>query len=131
MSSDQFKNVFLSQSGDLISNTDFHVVREKYSYTFREINTSHQLRATIRNGKSTDLGGYPLYLIFADGGPCCFECARKDYKSIAYDMKSEANREQWAIVACDINYESEDLFCAHCDKKIKSAYGNDKSNEEN
>ena len=42
-------------------------VRHTYQQHFTRIENSLQLRATIRAGAHSDLGGYPLYL---DGWPC-------------------------------------------------------------
>lgn len=120
---DQFKNVFVLDDGDLASKTDFHIVREHYSYTFSRIENSHQLRATIRNGKYTNVGGYPLYLVFGDGEPCCFDCARKEYKQISSDTKAGYGA-SFQVVGCEINWE-EEMFCSHCNNQIPSAYGDD------
>jgi hypothetical protein len=124
MAYDKFKNVFVSDNGDLINKSDYHVVREKYSYTFRQIENRQQLRATIRIGKYGWPGGYPLYLMFGDGEPCCFECANKEYKRIARDMKDGYDK-SFQIIGCDINYEDNDMYCANCNTKIESAYGED------
>ena len=110
----------LSSSGDLVKLSDFSVLREKFSFTFARIDNRAQLRATIRNGKNSM--GYPLYLIFGDGEACCFDCAKKEYPRIARDMK-EGFYSSFQIVACDVNYEDDYLFCAQCNTKIDSAYG--------
>jgi hypothetical protein len=125
---EKMRTVFQSDTGDLVRRSDCKVVREKYSYTFSRIENSLQLRATLRNPKYT-YGGYPLFLIFGDGEPCCFDCARKEFKRIARDMR-EGYDASFRIVACDINYECNDLFCAHCNTKIESAYrgGDDDEN---
>lgn len=119
------QNLMLLQNGDLLRRSDFSVLREKYSFTFNRINNRAQLRATIRNGNNSM--GYPLYLIFGDGEACCFDCAKKEYPRIARDMK-EGFDSSFQIVACEVNYEDENLFCAHCNNKIASAYGENDGN---
>lgn len=97
-------------------------LREKYCYHFREIKTVAQLKATLRAGKYTDLGGYPLYLITSDGGALSFESARKNFKSVVDSIKNNHN-DGWRVVACDVNYENDDLYCDHSNQKIDSACG--------
>lgn len=125
---DQFKNVFVSEGGNLIRKNDCRLVRPQYSYTFRDIKNTHQLRATLRNGAYTDVGGYPLYLICADGAEFCFDCAKRDYKRIVMDMNHEEDG-LFKIIGCDINWENDDMQCAHCNKIIPSAYGSDDDSE--
>lgn len=120
MAYDQFKNVFVSDSGDLIDKRTLATVREKYSFTFSRIRNTKELRATIRNGKYSQFGGYPLFLYASDGDTLCFDCVEKDYKSLAHDYNGNT-----AIVGCEINYEDQHMYCAHCNKQIESAYGDD------
>lgn len=115
-------STFIADSGDLVRKSDCKVLREKYSYTFSKINNRHELRATIRAGGYVWPGGYPAFLIFADGEACCFDCAKKEYARIARDMH-EGYDASFKIVACDVNYEDAALTCAHCGKQIESAYG--------
>lgn len=124
MAYDAFKNVFASDNGDLISKIDCTVIRPKYSYTFKYIKTSLQLRATIRNGKTAWPGGYPLFLVNNDGDCICFKCAKSEYKSLSRDLLHNGN------MGCDINYENDDLFCEYCDKQIESAYGEDNATDD-
>lgn len=112
--------LMLSCSGDLIKLSDFSVLREKYSFTFSRIKNRQQLRATIRNGKNAN--GYPLYLIFGGGSPCCFDCAKKEYARIAQDMK-EGFDSSFCIVACGVNYEDDEMYCQNCSTKSPCAYG--------
>ena len=42
-------------------------LRPVYSGSYRTIQNTHKLRAALRYGKYTDMGGYPLYFITTDG----------------------------------------------------------------
>lgn len=106
--------------GDLVSTRNGHVIRSNYCYHHVTIKNSHDLRATIRAGKYTFPGGYPLYLISKDTAPICFDCTKKDYEHFA-DAQRELS--SLRIVSCAINYEDEHLYCEHCNSKIESAYG--------
>lgn len=64
-------------------------------------------------------GGYPLFYVCADGELLCSHCACAHIK-LTSDPQAEAD---WRIVAADINYEDEDLYCSHCSAHIESAYG--------
>lgn len=69
-------------------------------------------------------GGYPMYLIMSDGEALCVDCGRSEYKLICR-ATIQRDLSGWSAVAADINYEDNDLFCAHCSAKIESAYGDD------
>ena len=64
-------------------------------------------------------GGYPLFGIFSDGGACCHLCAKLEREAIGTTTGSDG----WQLVAIEVNYEDTKLFCAHCDSRIESAYG--------
>lgn len=65
-------------------------------------------------------GGYPIFYVTKDSAALCPECANKN-KKLTFDQHDS----QWFIVAADVNYEDENLYCDHCNKKIESAYGED------
>lgn len=70
-------------------------------------------------------GGYPVVYYFADGGDCCPKCANRENGSLAYvgDSPDGIEDRQWKIVASDVNYEDQNLYCDHCNAKIEPAYG--------
>lgn len=82
---------------------------------------SIELRKAIR-AKYAWPGGYPMFLVMADGAALCMDCARKEYKQIAYANRHNL-RDGWKAECADINWEDQDLFCDHCSKPIESAYG--------
>lgn len=87
------------------------------------IDKSIQLRRAIRAEYAWP-GGYPMFVVMQGGAALCMECARKEYKQIAYATRNNL-RDGWAAECADINYEDNDLFCDHCNAQIESAYGND------
>lgn len=85
------------------------------------IQKSIELRKAIR-AKHAWPGGYPMFLVMSDGECLCMECARKEYKQIAYSNRHNL-RDGWRSEAADINWEDTEMYCAHCNTKIESAYG--------
>ena len=86
--------------------------------------TLQQAREAARNTYAWP-GGYPLYLLCADGEVLCPDCAKKEWKQVAYATKHPGTDKQWEIAAVDVNWEDESMRCAHCDKHIESAYGDE------
>lgn len=97
------------------------IVRPLYRRTVRDISNTQDLRATLRAGRYTSLGSYPLYFLLSDGGALCFDCARKEYRHVSEAMRERSNN-GWRITHCDVNYEDADLFCDNCATRIESAY---------
>jgi hypothetical protein len=97
--------------------------RLRYRMHCRDIGDTRDLRATLRAGKYTTYGSYPIYLIVSDGACLCMDCGRAEYRSISNAIRSGVN-DGWRVIHCDVNYES-DLTCEHCSNKIESAYGSE------
>ena len=74
-------------------------------------------------------GGYPLYLLCADGGILCPDCARREWKLVAAATRHPGTDKQWEIVAIDVNWEDANLYCDHCGELIECAYGEDLPDE--
>ncbi len=66
-------------------------------------------------------GGYPLYLVTSDGECLCMGCGKKEYRQIVWAIRHNTS-DGWKVEAAAINWEDPDLFCAHCDNRIESAY---------
>jgi hypothetical protein len=62
-------------------------------------------------------GGYPMFGLTQDNGILCHRCARDNVRLVLGEDP------QWAIVAAQINWESE-LYCDNCSTKIEAAYEN-------
>lgn len=85
------------------------------------------LKAHLRNGEFAFPGGYPKFFIVDDGEAMSFAAVRSNLREIMRSTFTNA-RDGWQIEACEINWEDSDLYCAHTNKQISSAYGVD-SNE--
>lgn len=78
------------------------------------------LLSALKSGEIKELpyfsyiGLYPLYYITSYGNIICPECANKIINDDYED-----------IVNYDVNWEDDSLYCSHCSKRIKSAYGGD------
>jgi len=90
------------------------------------IETLAQVKACIRAGQSTSLGGYPLYFITSDGAALSFEAVIQEFYNVSWDFHRQAST-GWRIVACVVNYEDSALYCAHSGKRIASAYAEDEA----
>jgi hypothetical protein len=120
------EHLFLSDDGNLYDtrepNWASHPLRHGYYGNGPKIETVAELKAALRHGGTTSLGGYPLYFIASDGEAISFEAARDNFSQIV-DSIANGHNDGWRIVGQEINYEDEDLFCAHTGKRIASAYG--------
>lgn len=97
-------------------------LRAVFNRTFRDIENTLQLRATLRAGAYAWPGGYPLYFITSDGAALSFETVKKHLRAVSWSIQNKAG-DGWRVVACDINYEDKDLCDEHTGKPIESAYG--------
>ena len=63
-------------------------------------------------------GGYPLFYITKDCGVLCPKCCNENK-----ELLNDEFDKQWFVIAYEINYEDETMYCDHCNEKIESAYG--------
>lgn len=68
--------------------------------------------------------GYPHYSVAKDCGVICSDCVKDNLELITEAMKDGWDN-QWIVIACDINYEDDSLYCDNCNNRIVSAYGDD------
>lgn len=64
-------------------------------------------------------GGYPIAYVMNDGECLCPTCVNDPSNPVHEGGAADG----WRIEGYDINYEDNNLFCAHCNKQIESAYG--------
>lgn len=69
----------------------------------------------------SSVGCYPIYYLAGYSGVLCGGCVEVNLDECA-DLSEEADP-QWSVVAHDVNWEDQHLFCDHCNKRIESAYG--------
>jgi hypothetical protein len=67
-------------------------------------------------------GGYPMFLVMADGEAVCMNCATKN-EELLLRATNDGYGEDWVCETVTVNWEDTDLYCAHCEEKIESAYG--------
>lgn len=87
------------------------------------INTVSDFRKAIRAGAYAWPGGYPVFFITADGAALSFEAAKTERRQIIRAIGHDEGFSGWRIVAFDINWEDNELFCDHTGERIESAYG--------
>jgi len=97
------------------------IVRENYSCHQREITSVSDLKAQLRAGPHTDLGGYPLYFVTSDGAALSFRGVLENYRTVAESIRNGSS-DGWRVVGVDINWEDPDLVCADTGLRIESAY---------
>jgi hypothetical protein len=118
---------FYTFDGDLYRQGEFKTpVRVQFEGHVSRITKPREVAASLRAGKYAWPGGYPLYFIAADGAALCFDCTRKEFGRIARSMIAR-DRDGWAIEGCAANYEDQDCYCAHCNRRIDPAYDMDKT----
>lgn len=64
-------------------------------------------------------GGYELVIVLSDGEILCMDCAKKNYKELAYAMQKIDTTGGWLPSAIGIighTIEAEDIQCVHCYK---------------
>jgi hypothetical protein len=66
-------------------------------------------------------GGYPLYIVMADGEAMSVESARVEWCQIAHST-IRGERDGWAAAGAAINWEDGELYCCHSGERIESAY---------
>lgn len=98
-------------------------LRYRYAFQHASIESTHQLKACLRAGSTTDLGGYPCYFVTADGAALSFEAVRAELEQCLDAIRHGQKWSGWLIVACQINYEDGALTCEHTGRRIASAYG--------
>ena len=121
-------HLFVSESGALFDTRmpgwSARPLRADYRRTHANIDTTLQLRATLRAGAYAWPGGYPLYFVASDGEALSFESVRENYAQCARAIHTPGcGASGWRIVGCAVNWEDNMLLCAHSGELIESAYG--------
>lgn len=73
-------------------------------------------------------GGYPRFFITSDGESLSFDSARENRRLILEAIR-DRDDSGWRVVACEINWENPDEYCAHSGARIESAYAEDDAPE--
>ena len=92
-----------------------------------EIKSVSDFRKAMRSGPYAWPGGYPCYFLMADGEPLSFKAAQENRKQIVFALAhGTRHNDDWKPVAFEINYEDENMICAHSGKHIECAYPSSK-----
>jgi hypothetical protein len=75
-------------------------------------------------------GGYPHYFLCNDCEALSFAAAQENAALIRDAIITRDKHSGWFVIAMDINWEDNELTCAHSNEKIQSAYGSDDSSLE-
>jgi hypothetical protein len=67
-------------------------------------------------------GGYPMFLVMADGGCLCPACVKAEWRQIVQYTLWNQPESGWMVLGQEINWENPDLYCDHCGERIESAY---------
>lgn len=89
------------------------------------IETLRQVRRAIRQPYAWP-GGYPLYVVMADGEALSCEAARQEWRQIVYSTL-HGLRDGWQALGVDVNWEDGELRCAHTGERIEAHMGRNKS----
>ena len=82
------------------------------------ISNLSQFRAAMRQGKYAWPGGYECFFVTSDGVAICFDCARKERRSIIDSVANRIN-DGWRAIAfeCSANCDGP-IDCDHCGAEI-------------
>lgn len=94
-----------------------------------DIKTAADFDAALSAGKYAWPGGYPCFFLCADGETLSFEAAQENAELVRAAIANPGTDSQWEIVAVDVNWEDEDMRCAHSNAPIECAYPTDKADQ--
>lgn len=97
-------------------------LRMDFKRTFSVIQTTSQLKATLRAGQYTWPGGYPMYFLTSDGSAFTFKTVRENLRQILEAIKTKDTNSGWHVCGCDVNWEDNELRDDHTHEPIQVAY---------
>lgn len=90
-------------------------IRSKVSCHYRAITDTKRLRATLRAGTHTHVGGYRLAFVCHDGELLSFNAVRENYRLVSEAIR-DTDKSGWLVVGIvtldHMDYET-DQHCAH------------------
>lgn len=91
-----------------------------------DIKTFWQFNNAIQdNDKYAWPGGYPLFFLCSDGEALSWDAAIENAGLIRDALITNDRHSGWHVCALLTNWEDTDLYCAHTNEHIESAYGDD------
>ena len=73
----------------------------------------------LKHGPYVFPGAYTLYAVMDDGEMLCYDCCKENRNEIHENGVNDG----WRFITADVYWEGPDMFCAHCNKPLKSEYG--------
>jgi hypothetical protein len=92
--------------------------------------TLEQFEAELEAGPYAWPGGYPRYFIARDGEALSFKAVEANAHLIREALRDGDDVSGWFVIAVDVNWEDPDLYCAHTNERIESAYAEEEPEEE-
>lgn len=98
-------------------------LRANYNAGHRHIESVGDMKASLRNGPYAWPGGYAILYVCSDGGLLCSDCARKNFRSVAWSIKNKCS-DGWEVKAsCCESSQSKELGaesnrCDHCNSEF-------------
>jgi len=115
---------YIDLEGDLY-NSNHELIRVNYAKHHRDIRVLADVKATLRAGANSTLGGYPIYFITHDGCSVSFDSVRENFHEVVDAFKNDHRNVGWYIVGCQINYEDDYMVCEHSGERIPHAFENE------
>lgn len=115
-------DLMIGYAGELVRMSSLETIRTNFSRHHNTINSLADLKATLRAGRYTSVGSYPLFFITSDGACLTFQTVRDEWSNIVGAHLNNDRSSGWHIAACDVHYEGE-LHDDHTGELIESAYG--------
>ncbi len=85
--------------------------------------TVREFLDSLREGKYSSVGSYPLYWVTSDGGVLSYEACRAEVWRIARAIRDwDWDSGGWRVTGYDVNWEDPELYCDHTNKRIESTY---------
>jgi hypothetical protein len=86
-----------------------------------QIETRDDFVKALEHGPYAWPGGYPVYFVMADGEAMSFDAVKAERSRIEAEFL-DASDKAWQPVALEVNWEDSELYCAHTNARIESAY---------
>ena len=89
-------HLFIDMCGDLYDTrkSDWSInvpLRAAYAGHSQSIDNVAKLKAALREGSATGVGGYPVYFITSDGAALSFDSVTKNLRSVIDSVKNQTN----------------------------------------
>jgi hypothetical protein len=103
-------------------------LRWGYRHHRTNLENAQHVKAALRAGAHSDLGGYPLFFWTDGGSALSFDAVRQEFRQVLESFKTSAAYD-WSVRLLTVNWES-DLTCEHTGKRIPAAYRDDEESDD-